>query len=96
MGMQVATAELKISPVGSEMAIHTKLDEVLEERGKSLYWLQQQTGVSYTALLKLRKDRARSMDYGVLEKICEALECEPSDLIVRVSEEEKSKGKRKG
>ena len=78
---------------GGAMAIHTKLDDVLAERGRSLYWLQQETGISYTALLRLRKDRARSVDYEVLDKICAALECEPGDLIVRVTDE--AKGKRK-
>jgi putative transcriptional regulator len=74
--------------------IHTKLNEMLERREKSLYWLQQQTGISYTALLKLRKDRARSVDYGVLDKICAVLDCEPGELIVRVPNEAK-KGKAK-
>lgn len=78
---------------GGAMAIHTKLDDVLEQRGRSLYWLQQQTGISYTALLRLRKDRARSVDYEVLDKICAVLDCEPGDLIVRVSDEPKARRK---
>jgi putative transcriptional regulator len=94
MSAQAATAETFNSSLIGGMAIHTKLDELLEERQKSLYWLQKETGISYTALLKLRKDRARSMDYAVLDKICAALDCEPGDLIVRVPGE--SKARRKG
>jgi len=93
MSTQAALAEIHGSSLNDGMAIHTKLDELLEQRKKSLYWLQQQTGVSYTALHKLRKDRARSMDYDVLDKICKVLECEPGDLIVRLPDE--PKGKRK-
>ena len=90
---QAATAEFFNSPLNSGMAIHTRLDEILEQKEKSLYWLQKETGISYSALHKLRKDRARSMDYEVLEKICAVLDCEPGDLIVRVADEPKSKRK---
>ena len=41
----------------------------------------------------LRKDRARSVDYDVLDKICAVLDCEPGDLIVRISDEPKAKRK---
>jgi putative transcriptional regulator len=90
---QAATAESFNSPLNGCMAIHTRLDEILEQKEKSLYWLQKETGISYSALHKLRKDRARSMDYEVLEKICAVLDCEPGNLIVRVADEPKSKRK---
>lgn len=93
MFAQAATAESFNSPLNGDMAIHTRLDEILEQKEKSLYWLQKETGISYSALHKLRKDRARSMDYEVLEKICAVLDCEPGDLIVRVADEPKSKRK---
>jgi putative transcriptional regulator len=93
MSAQAATAESFNSPLNACMAIHTRLDELLEQKEKSLYWLQKETGISYSALHKLRKDRARSMDYEVLEKICAVLDCEPGDLIVRVADEPKSKRK---
>lgn len=91
--MATQAIEVQSQPLGGAMAIHTKLDEILAQRERSLYWLQQQTGISYTALLRLRKDRARSVDYEVLDKICAALECAPGDLIVRVTDEAKSKRK---
>ncbi len=62
--------------------IHVRLLEILEARGKSLYWLQQQTKVSYPALLRLAHNKIQKVDLGVLERICRALECEPGEIIV--------------
>lgn len=61
--------------------IKFRIEEVLRERGQSLYWLSRNTGVSYTTLWRLTKDRALGMNFATLEKLCVALECPPGDLI---------------
>jgi putative transcriptional regulator len=61
--------------------IKFNIDEVLRERGQTLYWLSRTTGVSYTTLLRLTKDRALGMNFATLEKLCVALECGPGDLM---------------
>jgi len=71
------------APNGDGM-IEAKLDEVLEKRGKSLYWLQQKTGFAYTTLWKLSTGKTESIKFEVLDKICDLLECEPGDILVRV------------
>jgi putative transcriptional regulator len=65
--------------------IQPKLTEVLGAKGLSLYWLAQETGIAYTTLHRLRKAQANSVDFRVLDEICEALDCQPGDLLVRVS-----------
>jgi len=65
--------------------IQPKLTEVLAHKGLSLYWLAQETGIAYTTLHRLRKAQANSVDFRVLDEICEALDCQPGDLLVRVS-----------
>lgn len=62
--------------------IETRLDALLSERGKSLYWLQQQTGLAYTTLFKLRHGEANSISFKIMNDICRALECQPGDLFV--------------
>ena len=74
-----------------DMMIETRLDDLLEQRGRSLYWLQKESGISYTALLKLRKGRANSITFPVLEAICDLLDCQPGDLLVKVPDQKKSK-----
>jgi len=64
--------------------IQPKLSEVLAGRGRSLYWLAQETGIAYTTLHRLGKARANSVDFRVLDEICGALDCQPGDLFIRV------------
>jgi putative transcriptional regulator len=58
-----------------------KVEEVLRQREQSLYWLSRTTGISYTTLWRLTKDRALGMNFATLEKMCVALECRPGDLM---------------
>ena len=76
--------------------IKFRIDEVLRERGQSLYWLSRTTGVSYTTLWRFTKDRALGMNFATLEKMCVALECSPGDLIqLRTKEEHERKSAKK-
>lgn len=70
------------------------IDEVLRQRGQTLYWLSRTTGVSYTTLWRLTKDRAIGMNFATLEKMCVALECQPGDLIELNKERKESKKSR--
>ncbi|MGH9846142.1 MAG: helix-turn-helix domain-containing protein [Blastocatellia bacterium] len=65
--------------------IQPKLTELLTDRNKSMYWLAQETGIAYTTLHRLGKARAKSVDFGVLDKICDALNCQPGDVLTRVT-----------
>ena len=38
--------------------IEIRLDELLEERGRSFYWLAKETGISHTTLWRLKKGKA--------------------------------------
>lgn len=77
-----------------EHRIKFKIDEVLRERGQSLYWLSRTTGVSYTTLWRFTKDRALGINFATLEKVCIALGCAPGDLMELSAEEEKEKNKK--
>ena len=69
------------------------LDEVLAESGQSLYWLQQQTGIAYTTLWRLRTGKANSITFPILNTICDALKCRPGDLLIKADDAEQSKAK---
>ncbi len=49
-----------------------------------MYWLARETGIAYTTLHRLGKGRAKSIDFGVLDKLCEALQCQPGELLIRL------------
>ena len=63
------------------MIIEVWIDALLEERGRSFYWLSKQTGVSHTTLWRLKKGKALGINFATLEKICEVLECAPGDVL---------------
>ncbi len=69
--------------------IKIKLKELVNERGKSLYAVAKETGISYNTLHKIGKSDVQSMSFDVLEKLCLNLDCTASDLL----EVEKSDGK---
>ncbi|MEV7693806.1 helix-turn-helix transcriptional regulator [Microbacterium sp. NPDC089189] len=63
--------------------VHCRLDELLVERGMTLAELSRRVGVSVVNLSVLKNDRARAIRYTTLSAICEALDCEIGDLLVR-------------
>ncbi|MBP1326891.1 putative transcriptional regulator [Leucobacter exalbidus] len=63
--------------------IKIRLAELLEARGLTLAELSRMVGVSTVNLSLLKNNHARAMRFTTLEAICEALDCEPGDLITR-------------
>jgi putative transcriptional regulator len=62
-------------------AIEVTLDRLLFERGMTLADLADRVGVSYANLSILKNNRARAVRFSTLTRICEALDCEPGDLL---------------
>ena len=70
--------------------VKTRIEEVLEERGLSLYWLAKESGVTYAALWNLKERRTDGITFTLLDAICKALDCQPGDVLVRVEGEQPS------
>lgn len=69
------------------MAIHCRLSTLLGERRIKMAELSRMTGVSKTTINAMYHDRVRKIDYGVLERICSALDCGLSDILEYVEED---------
>lgn len=63
-----------------------KIDELLEQQGKTRYWLAKETGVTYPNIVKLIEGKTTSIKFELLEKICTALNCSPNSIIHFVKE----------
>jgi putative transcriptional regulator len=61
----------------------TKLNvlTLLNENGKTKYWLYKRLGMSYQNFKKMFNNETASIKYDVLEKICDLLNCKPNDLF---------------
>jgi putative transcriptional regulator len=61
--------------------IEIRVNEVLAEHGRSFYWLAKQTGISHTTLWRLKTGRSYGINLDTLEKMCQALACQPGDIL---------------
>ena len=61
-----------------------KLDvlRLLEEQGKTKYWLYKQLGMSYQNFSKMINNQTKSIRYENIETMCLLLNCTPNDLLV--------------
>ena len=59
-----------------------RINEILEEKGKTPYWLAKQTGISQNNMGKICKGETSNIRFDTLEKICIALDCSVNDLFV--------------
>ncbi len=73
--------------VYDEPMIILMLDEVLKEKGKTAYQVAKSTGLHQSVVSKLRRNEAKMIALDVLDRLCDELDCEPSDLIVHQSSE---------
>lgn len=70
------------------MPIILRLDRVMADRKISLNDLAAQVGVANVNLSKLKNGHVSAIRFSTLESICEALDCQPGDLL----EYQKSEG----
>ncbi|HYJ83906.1 MAG TPA: helix-turn-helix transcriptional regulator [Allosphingosinicella sp.] len=63
------------------MAIIVKLDDVLYARRMTLTELSARVGITLANLSILKTGKAKGLRFATLEAICEALDCQPGDLL---------------
>jgi putative transcriptional regulator len=61
--------------------IKINLDLLLLQRKMSLTQLSQQVDITLANLSKLKCGRAKAIRFSTLLSICDALDCEPGDLL---------------
>jgi putative transcriptional regulator len=61
--------------------IVVKLDDVLHDRRMTLTDLADRLGMTLANLSILKTGKARAVRFSTLEAICEALSCQPGDVL---------------
>jgi putative transcriptional regulator len=69
------------------MGIVVNLDVVLAQRKMKLKDLSAQVGVSVVNLSILKQGKVKAIRFSTLEAICEALQCQPGDILSFTPEE---------
>lgn len=76
--------------------IEVRLKDLLAARGRTRYWLAQETGIQFKTLARIEQaESSNRIELRVLDEICRALECQPGDILVRV-DDGKAESTRKG
>ncbi len=63
------------------MAIVVKLDDLLHDRRMTLTELADRIGLTLANLSILKTGKARAIRFSTLDAICEALSCQPGDIL---------------
>lgn len=63
------------------MAIVINLDVMLAKRKMSVTELSEKIGITMANISVLKNGKAKAVRFSTLEAICEALECQPGDIL---------------
>ena len=65
-----------------------RLDRVMADRKISLKELSDKVGVTNVNLSKMKTGKISAIRFSTLEAICEALNCQPGDILEYITDEE--------
>lgn len=68
------------------MSIEVNLDVMLAKRKMSMTELSEKVGITMANLSILKTGKAKAIRFSTLEAICEALDCQPGDILSCKSE----------
>ena len=63
------------------MSIEVNLDVMLAKRKMSMTELSEKVGITIANLSILKTGKAKAIRFSTLEAICEALDCQPGDIL---------------
>ena len=63
------------------MAIIIKIDVMLAKRKMSVTELSDKVGITMANISVLKNGKAKAIRFSTLEAICEALDCQPGDIL---------------
>jgi putative transcriptional regulator len=63
------------------MAIIINIDVMLAKRKMSVTQLAEKVGITMANISVLKNGKAKAMRFSTLEAICDALQCQPGDIL---------------
>lgn len=73
------------------MPIILRLDRVMADRKMSLNELAEKVGIANVNLSKIKTGKVSAIRFSTLEAICDALDCQPGDILEFRREEDTQK-----
>jgi putative transcriptional regulator len=75
------------------MSIIVNLDVMMAKRKVSLNELSEKVNLTLSNLSILKTGKAKAIRFSTLEAICEALDCQPGDILEYMQEEGQNRDK---
>lgn len=69
------------------MAITVNLDVMMAKRKISLGELADRVGITQANLSVLKNNKAKAIRFSTLEEICRVLDCQPSDILEYIKDD---------
>ena len=66
--------------------IRLRVIDLLEQQGKTKYWLYKQLGMRYQNFSKMIHNETKSIRYENIEALCQILNCTPNELFETTEE----------
>ena len=73
--------------------VKLRILELLEQQGRTKYWLYKQLGMSYQNFSKMVNNETQSIKLERIETLCQLLNCAPNDLFQIDWEQTDERGK---
>jgi len=70
------------------MSIQVNLDLVMVQRHIKSIDLAEKVGITLANLSILKQNKAKAIRFSTLEALCQALDCQPGDILKYVKDEE--------
>ena len=61
--------------------IKTNIQNLLDKKGRTRYWLVKEMQTTYKTVNKLCDNTLTGVQLETIEKLCDILECSPNDLF---------------
>ncbi|MBU5255357.1 MULTISPECIES: helix-turn-helix domain-containing protein [Tissierella] len=68
------------------MGIKVNIDIMLAKRGMSVTELSEKVGITISNISILKNGKAKAIRFSTLAGICEALDCQPGDILEYLEE----------
>lgn len=69
------------------MTIRLRIKEILDEKGKTNYWLSQRLGMCYRNYHNIVTNQTSSIRFDTMERLCEILEVPVSELFEQINDD---------
>lgn len=63
--------------------MYLNIKELLKKKNKTKYWLTKEMGTDFQSITNMIENKTKGIKFETLEKLCNALDCTPNDIIKR-------------